>query len=136
MTLTQGIVRAVPFISVVLLAACAGGGGMYSQPYALFEPEARSPVADTRPAYVQKIDGVGQTINRSDPVTPGVREVVVSIPGSPGMGDSKLETITIDAKPCMRYLLAARRSSPTARDWSAFVASVEPIGECQKKFAP
>ena len=122
-------------ISAALLAACASGGGMYDQPYALFEPEARRPAADTRAAFVLKIDGVDQTINRADPVAPGMRQVVVSIPGAPGMSESVHATMSIDAKPCMRYYLAARRPSATSRDWSPFIAATEPIGECQKKFA-
>ena len=109
---------------------------MYSQPYALFEPEQRSRVEDTlRPAFVLKVDDENRAINESLPVTPGMRKVVVSIPGPPGMSSPLQETITIDAKPCTRYYLGATRSAPGARDWSAVVTSSEPIGECQKKFA-
>jgi len=120
--------------AAAVLAACASGGGMYDKPYALFEPEQRSVPADTRPAFVLKVDGSDRTINRSDPETPGVRQVTVSIPGARGMGDSRQDTLTIDAKPCMRYYLAARRPSVSSSDWSAFVAAAEPIGECVKKF--
>jgi hypothetical protein len=59
---------------------------------------------------------------------------MVSIPGARGMGDSRQETLTIDAKPCMRYYLAAKRPAASSSDWSAFVAAAEPIGECRKKF--
>ena len=85
-------------------------------------------------AFVLKVDGVDRAINRSDPETPGVREVVVSIPGARGMSDSRHDTITIDSKPCTRYYLAAKRSAPSTSDWKAYVVSSEPIGECQKKF--
>ncbi|MCG2591808.1 hypothetical protein LZ009_03350 [Ramlibacter sp. XY19] len=120
-----------------LLAACAsGGGGMYDKPYALFEPDQRSVPADTRAAFILKVDGEDRTINRSDPVTPGMRTVVVSVPGARGMSESKHETMTIDAKPCMRYYLAARRPTSTSSDWSPFIAGTEPIGECMKKFKP
>jgi hypothetical protein len=133
------IMRHVPTaaLGVAVLAACAGGGGMYSQPYALFEPEQRSLVEDTlRPAFVLKIDDENRAINDTNlPVTPGLRKVVVSIPGPPGMSSPLQETITIDAKPCTRYYLGARRTAPGARDWSAVITNMEPIGECQKKFA-
>jgi hypothetical protein len=50
------------------------------------------------------------------------------------MSNPGRDALTIEAEPCVRYLLAAKRSSRTARDWEAFVAGTEPIGECQKKF--
>lgn len=119
---------------LVLGGCAAGGGGMYSAPYALFEPLQRMAVADTRPAFVMKIDGSNVDLGRADPVPPGKHSVEVSIPGPPGMSDPDRDTLEIDAKPCTRYYLAARRSSPTARDWKAFVAESGPIGECVRKF--
>ena len=121
--------------AVAILASGCAGSGMYSEPYALFEPEQKNVPADTRPAFVMKIDGANRAIDRNDPVKPGRREVEVSIPGPPGMSDPDRDTLAIDAKPCTRYFLAARRSSPTARDWKAFVATTEPIRECTSQFA-
>jgi hypothetical protein len=120
-------------LAVVSLPAAAAGG-MYASPYALFEPERRSAVQDTRPAFVMKIDGENVAIDRSDPVPPGTHTVELSIPGPPGMGQSTRDTVAIEAKSCTRYYFAARRSSPTARDWKAFVTTTEPIGECRKRF--
>jgi hypothetical protein len=117
------------------LTADAAGGG-YSKPYALFEPQRQMQVADTRPAFVVKIDGRNVSIDRSEPVAPGMRTVVVSIPGPKGTSNPGRATLEVDAKPCTRYYLAARRSSPTARDWSAFVAASEPIGDCVRRFPP
>jgi hypothetical protein len=118
-----------------LLVAHAAGVG-YSQPYALFEPQRQMQSADTRPAFVVKIDGRNVSIDRSEPAAPGKRTVVVSIPGAKGMSNPSRATLTVDAKPCTRYYLAARRSSPTARDWSAFVAASESISECLRRFPP
>ena len=124
-------------LATVALGGCASGpGGMYSQPYALFEPERRMPAADTRSAFIMKIDGQNRDIGRNDPVPPGPHEVEVSIPGPPGMSDPDRDTLQVDAKPCTRYFFAAKRSSPTARDWRAFISAQETIGECEKKFAP
>jgi len=121
-------------LALSLLGGCATGGGMYSEPYALFEPQQRMAAADTRPAFVMKIDGANVDMGREDPVKPGMRSVEVSIPGPPGMSNPDRDTLAIDAKPCTRYYLAAQRSNPTARDWKAFVATSEPIGECVRKF--
>jgi hypothetical protein len=123
---------------IVLLAFVAplpaAAAGLYATPYALFEPERRSAVQDTRPAFVMKIDGKNVAIDRSDPVPPGTHTVELSIPGAPGMSQSIRDTVTIEAKPCTRYYFSARRSSRTARDWEAFVAATEPISECRKRF--
>ena len=122
--------------STVMLGACASGpGGMYSQPYALFEPERRMPAADTRSAFIMKIDGRDRDLGRNDPVPPGRHEVELSIPGPPGMSDPGRDSIQLEAKACTRYFFAAQRSSPTARDWRAFISAEEPIGECVKQFA-
>jgi hypothetical protein len=130
----QKAIRAIPLtLSAALLGACAGGS-MYSQPYALFEAEQRMPTADTRPAFVMKIDGRNIELGRDEPVAPGLRTVELSIPGPPGMSDPGRDTLQVDAKPCTRYYFAARRSSPTARDWKAFIAASEPVGECVKQF--
>jgi hypothetical protein len=133
-TMSRFQTRSTLLAAAAVLAACASGGGMYDKPYALFEAEQRSVPGDTRPAFVLKVDGSDRTINQSDPETPGVRQVMVSIPGARGMGDSKHDTLTIDAKPCTRYYLAARQPTVSSSDWKAFVAASEPIGECVKKF--
>lgn len=122
-------------LACAVLAACGStGGGMYSQPYAYFEPDPRNDAEDSRPAVPMKIDGAMVRIGERYPVPPGKREVEVSIPGPRGMSDPGRETLTIDAKPCTRYYLTARRSSLTAKDWKAYVERSEPIGECVSKF--
>lgn len=131
-TITRVVSSAV---FTVLLGACASGGGMYSQPYALFEPARRMPAEDQRPAFVLNIDGRSVAINTNDPVPPGMRTVELSVPGPAGMSDPGRDTLVVDAKPCTRYYFAARRSSLTARDWKAFVVESEPIGECAKRFS-
>ena len=121
-------------VSATLLAACATGSGPYSQPYALFEADPRSDVRDTRPAIPMKIDGSMVRIGERYPVAPGVRQVEVSIPGPRGMSDPERQTIAVDAKPCTRYYLTAKRPTRTSDDWNAMVEYTEPIGECMSKF--
>jgi len=136
------VARPLCAATLLVAALCAApltalaAGGDYARPYALFEPQRQLRAADTHPAFVVKIDGRDMSIDRSEPVAPGMRTVVVSIPGSKGMSNPGRATLEVDAKPCTRYYLAARRSSRTARDWSAFVAASEPIGECVRRFPP
>jgi len=128
--------RAHPALAAfaLLLAACATGGGMYDQPYALFQPQGTRPTEEMRPAYVTAIDGVSRNIGSNDPVPPGVHEVEVSVPGGFRMGQSEYAKLTIDAKPCVRYLLGAKQLSLASSEWNPVVAATEPIGECLKKF--
>lgn len=129
----QKHVRVLLAAGAALLAACATGG-MYDQPYALFEPHRTSPTQDMLPAFITAIDGVSRNIKSNDPVTPGVHEVEVSVPGGFRMGEVEHATIKVDAKPCMRYQLGARQLSLASREWSPVIANAEPIGECLRKF--
>ncbi len=110
-------------ISGLLAAAGAANAGPYDQPWTLFEAEGRSPTADTAAATVMKVDGRNSTLGRSDPYPAGKHSVEVSVPGPRGVSNPTRQTLEIDAKPCTRYRLAAKRSSPTAKDWQAFVAA-------------
>ena len=130
--------KSMTSFSLALLIALAplraGAAKQYSKPYALFEAEQRKPAADTRPAFVMRIDGKYVKIGTNDPIPPGTHEVELSIPGTPGSSQSTRVKMSIEAKPCTRYYFAAQRSSRSARDWSAFVAGSEPIGECVRRF--
>jgi hypothetical protein len=119
-------------VTTTLLAACASGGGaMEYPPFALFEPYQSLVPSDTRGAFVLEIDGEKQTIERNNPVRPGVHKLLVSVPTSFGNGGSRRETMTIDVKPCVRYYLAAKRSMESTREWNAFIHSTEPISGCR-----
>jgi hypothetical protein len=128
--------RIILLVPGALIAACAAsGGGMYDQPYALFEAHEGSQIQELEPAFVTSIDGKSRGLGDDNlPVSPGTRRVELSIPGPPHMSNPGRATLQVDAKPCVRYRFGARRSSPTARDWYATVESTEPIGECRKKF--
>ena len=126
-----------PFAISILIAIApllAGAGGKYSTPYALFEAGQRRPAADTRPAFIMRIDETYVKIGTNDPIAPGNHEVELSIPGTPGSSQSTRVKMTIEAKPCTRYYFAAQRSTRSARDWEAFVAGSESIRECVKRF--
>jgi hypothetical protein len=120
--------------AAAVLTACATGGGMYDQPYALIEPHRTSQTQDMLPAFITTIDGVSRNIKNNDPLSPGVHEVEVTVPGGFRMGESEHATIKIDAQPCMRYQLGAKQLSLASREWNPVIANAEPIGECLKKF--
>jgi hypothetical protein len=126
--------NAAAFFAVIAAGCATGGGGMYSQPYALFEPERRSVTDDRAPAPIMSIDGKSRSISDNTPVDPGKRSVTVSIPGPRGMSDPGRTTLEVDAKPCTRYYFAAKRSSRTDDDWKGYMSGAEPIVECARKF--
>lgn len=107
----------------------------YSQPWVTFETEGASEVRDTRQAGIMKVDGKNVTDPaRGDPFPPGKHVIEVSVPGARGMSESERKDLTIDAKPCTRYIIVSARSSRTSSNWFAKVDREEPIGECRKKF--
>ena len=107
-----------------LLAACSPSmSSVYSEPYVIFVAEHRKQLAGVIPAVIMKIDGM-EAAGRKDPVKPGSHTLELAVTG---VADRK--TLTVDAKPCMRYYVGARR---TGAEISAFVSEVEPIKECRK----
>jgi hypothetical protein len=125
-------------VPALLLAACASApGGMYSKPYALFQPETKlvrgSDDNAGAPAYVIKIDGVSIPHGRIDPVDPGMRKVEVALTGPQGTAVEKTYPMQIDAKACTRYYLSLRRTT-TGGDWVPFISGTDKIGECASRF--
>jgi hypothetical protein len=124
---------------LAMLTMCAGAtlaqAGPYDQPWTLFEPDHRSPTRDTAPATVMKINDRNTSIGRHDPYPPGKYKVELSVPGPRGVSNPTRQTMEVDAKGCTRYYFSAKRSSPTAKDWEAFISAEEPISECRRKFA-
>jgi hypothetical protein len=122
-------------LRTTLLAACAScTGGLYNQPYALFDQAQGSEIEPLQSAFVTAIDGVKRPAgDYFEPVTPGIHRVELSIPGPVGMSTSARDTLQVDAKPCVRYRFGARRSA-NSTDWHATLESTEPIDECRKKF--
>ena len=115
----------------ILAAAPAAVAGPYDGPYVLFEPARRSAVRDTVPGTIMRIDGKATSAARREPVPPGRHRLEVSVPGP--LSGSERKTLEVDAAPCTRYFLAARRTASSSRHWEAFDESSEPIGECAAK---
>lgn len=113
----------------LLLGGCAGSMySAYSEPYVIFVSEHRMALQGVLPAIVTAIDGVNVADGVKSPVKPGTRAVEVSVTGMP---EPNRRTITVDAKPCTRYYLGAKRPAAPATEWNAYVTGTEPIGECK-----
>jgi hypothetical protein len=121
-------------LSAMLLACLPAAAGYYDAPYAQFHPGNRSAVRDVARATITRIDDIQVRPGRSDPVAPGVHRVEVSVPGPRGMSKPGHQVLVIDARPCTRYYIAAKRSSRTSHDWAAYIDEVETIGECAARF--
>ena len=122
------------FTAIAAVSGLATAQGLYSKPYALFEPESLKITEDRAPALILSIDGKNRSVNQNLPVEPGKHTVVVSIPGRRGMSDPGRTTLEVDAKPCTRYYFAAKRSGRTASDWEGYVSASDAVGECVRKF--
>jgi hypothetical protein len=112
----------------MLVASCAGESmySAYSEPYVVFESEHRMSTQGVVPAVVKAIDGVDIGSSQKTPVKPGMRRVDVNVAGMP---DGSRSTVMVDAKPCMRYYLGAKRDA--AGQMRAQVTGSEPIKECK-----
>ena len=109
--------------------------GPYDAPYSIIQAQQRSLVHDTQPATIMRVDEERMNPRRSDPVKPGIHVVEVSVPGPKGMAMPGRQVLVIDAQPCTRYYIAARRPTHTSRHWEAYVDQSEAIGECTLRFA-
>ena len=121
----------VTLSAAALLCGCAGASmhSAYSEPHVAFVSEHRMGTQGVLPAIVRKIDGRAVIEGRSDPVKPGVHAIEVSVSG---MAEGNPKTVSVDAKPCMRYYLGAKRD-PATGQIAAQVTATEPIKECSAK---
>jgi len=120
--------RCAAFVAAAILCGCASDSmySRYSGPYVLFETEHNMTMKGIVPVIVVTIDGANVVYGGKEPVKPGMHTVVASISGA---ADRTVRELKVDAQPCTRYYLGAKRSDA---DWQVVVASTEPIGECRK----
>ena len=124
-------------LTVACLAAVAAAGcaadPSYTQPYAVFTTQQAVRMSGGDGVRIL-VDDQEVRLNEALTVAPGSRRVTLSAASASGATKPVGPTLTVDAKPCTRYVMIATRSAPTDDDWSAQVNSTEPIGECAKKF--
>ena len=112
------------FAAASLLAACSPAmHSVYSEPYVIFVAEHRKQLQNVIPAVIMKIDGK-EAAGAKDPVKPGRHTLELAVTG---VADRK--TLSVDARPCMRYYIGARRSGA---EISPFVSEEERILECKQ----
>ena len=121
-----------PFVigSALLLASCVADP-VYTAPYSLFTTEQVISMTDNRRAFAFEVDGSALAKGDSMAVKPGLRTVQLRIGEGSNYASRQL---TVDAQPCMRYIVVASRSSATDDDWTPGLNRSEPIGECNSKF--
>ena len=122
-------------LCIALLAATPALGGPYDQVYAIITTD-RAPSTDPllRPVIVNRVDGENAMPNNQAVVAPGPRKVTVDLPPRKGFKLATQRTFELDAKPCMRYHVAAQLESSATQSWKPVVRSTEPIDECAAKF--
>jgi hypothetical protein len=120
---------------LVAAALVAGGcaSAQYSRPYVLFAGEHNLRLQGIVATDIVSIDGERIPGGAQPPFPPGKRTVEVSVPQTAGQTAPIMNTITVDAQPCMRYYIGARNA--TATSFEAVVTTTEPIKECQRTSA-
>jgi hypothetical protein len=115
--------------AATLAAACSPMYTAYSQPYVKFEAEHSQNLKGLFAATVVAVDG--QRINAGDtpPFPPGMRTVDVEMRLQHDAYSPERKSIRVDAKPCMRYYLASRKTPEGP--FVPVVSHEEPIKECQ-----
>ena len=131
MTLEQRLAAAV---AAVILGGCASAG--YDKPYAIIESGGVQEVSRQTPVIIERIDGHSPMRGHNPPpVEPGRRVVELS---SVGRSNAKhlIQTVVVEAEPCVRYRLAAEYDTRLDLEWKPVLQYAENIGECRKKFFP
>ena len=121
-------------LACLFLAVCAHAGP-YDQPYALITVDrAKSADPNLRRVIVNRVDDETVSSDNRAVVQPGRHKVTVDLPPRKGFHTATQHTFEIDAKPCVRYNVAAKLAASTTQDWKPVVRSEEAIGECRAKF--
>ena len=108
--------------------------GPYDAPYAIIVTDTKpSSDPNLRPVIVNRVDGENTLDNRAV-VPPGRHKATLDLPPRKGFKVATQAELEIDAKPCMRYYVAARLRTQTGQGWEPVIRHAEPIGECVAKF--
>jgi hypothetical protein len=115
--------------AAIVAGGCASTAQQYSKPYVLFAGEHNQRLQGVVAANVVSIDGERIPGGAQPPFPPGTHTVEVSLPQTAGQTAPLVATITVDAKPCMRYYIGGRNL--TATSFEPVIGTTEPIKECR-----
>jgi hypothetical protein len=89
---------------------------------------------DTFDVIILSVDGKDYIQRGDSPlmIDPGMRTIVVQGPMVAGIRPEE-RTLTLDAKPCTRYWLEAKKSTRLSQDFEPRINHSEPIGGCSPK---
>jgi hypothetical protein len=125
--------KTIALCPLLLLAACATGP--YSQPYAeIVVDKTLSADPNVIPVVINRVDDKTSLYPDRAVVPPGPHTVTIDVPPRKGFHLATQETVVMDAQPCTRYYIGAKLDTPVTQEWKPVVRSVEPIGECEKRF--
>jgi hypothetical protein len=122
--------------SLVAAVATACASSPYKEPYAEIRVDDIRPAdPNVIPVIINRVDDKTTLDSRYAVVAPGVHKVTVDVPPRKGFHLGTQADFVITTEPCMRYYIDARLETRVTQEWTPFVRSVEPIGECREKFA-
>jgi hypothetical protein len=126
----------LPAWIVAALAAGTAFAGAYDRPWAIVESGDRSDTRQEFPVAITQVDGQSTRSPRGgDALEPGKHTVRVRFETARVQQSEaeKSRDLDLTLEPCMRYRIAARRTTSTGTEWEPKVYP-EKIGECARKF--
>ncbi len=121
--------RALAVAAVGLLSACA----TVPPGYVMLTGERwKKAELNTFDVTIISVDGRHYVERKSQPVIiePGRRQVVVQGPATAGFTYGEQRTLTLDAQPCTRYWIEAKKANALSQDFEPRINYQEPIAGC------
>jgi len=122
-------------VALAALAALASGCAAspeYDKPWAMLATgNALTADAKVRNVLLATVDGERVGEDRAV-IAPGRRKVAVEV-ASRGSEPGATSVLDLEAMPCTRYWLGARRGA-RGEAWEAIVVSSDALGDCQTRF--
>ena len=123
------------FLLSLLAATAALAASPYDAPYSIITVDrAKSPDPLLRKVIVNRVDDETVMSDNRAVVPPGRHKVTLDLPPRKGFHTATQMELDLDARPCVRYNVAAKLDATTTQTWKPVVRSEERIGECEVKF--
>lgn len=123
-------------IALAALAALATGCAAtpeYTAPWAMLATgNALTADAKVRNVLLATVDGKKVEEDKAVIAT-GRRRITVEV-ASRGTETGATSVLELDAQPCVRYWLGARRPTAAGKPWETVVVSEDALGDCERRF--